>query len=93
MFSWAKIKAWLVIAGGVAFLILLLLQRIFVLGSNDAKAKNTIALEKAREKSAERIKKARTAGESVRTDADRGVLDIRADDGHKRKRKGDSDGA
>jgi len=93
MAFWTKIKAWLVIAGAAAFLILLLLQRIFVLGSNDAKAKNTIALGEAREKADKRITKARTAGESVRDDANNGVLDIRADDGHKRKRKVDSDGA
>jgi len=92
MTFWTKLKIWLGVAGAVGFLILLLLQRIFVLGSNDAKAKNAIALERAREKANTRITTARNAGESVRTDADRGMLDIRADDGHKRKRKGDSDG-
>ena len=89
MAFWTKLKLWLGVAGAVVFLILLLLQRVFVAGSNDAKARNTIALEKAREKSAKRITAARQAGKSVRVDADRGMLDIRADDGHKRKPKGD----
>lgn len=89
MTLWTKIKVYAAVAGAVGFLILLLLQRIFVLGSNDAKAKNAIALEKARDQATKRIEKARNAGESVRADADRGVLDIRADDGHKRKRKSD----
>jgi len=85
MTFWTKLKLWLGVAGAVGFLILLLLQRIFVLGSNDAKAKNAIALEKAREQSSKRITEARKASESVKSATDRGVLDIRADDGHKRK--------
>lgn len=88
MTFWTKLKLWLGIAGAVGFLILLLLQRVFVAGSNTAKANNAIALEKAREQANARIVEARKARESVTTDADRGMLDIRADDGHKRKRKG-----
>lgn len=91
MSLWAKIKFYALIAGGVAFLISLLLLRIFVMGSDSAKAANTVALGKAREKLDARLNKAHQAGDSVRRDtAAGGLRDADGklpDDGYKRKRR------
>lgn len=84
---WGKIKLWALIVGGAAFLISLLLLRIFVMGSESAKAANTIALGQAKEKFDERIQAATKAGDSVRRDAADGVHDIRTPDAYKRERK------
>lgn len=86
MTLFARVKIWLVIAGGVCVAVLTLLLSVFNKGRAVERAKGIEEAAEAQEKHNDRVTKAVEAGDAARIDAAKPDR-LRVDDGHKRRSK------